>query len=37
LRGQHTLAPAVPVAFGITFDQFDEEFRGYVTSTFGQP
>jgi len=37
LRAQHTLAPAVPMAFGITFDRFDEQFRGYVSATFGQP
>ena len=37
LRAHATLPPAVPMAFGITLDQFEEEFRAYVTATFGQP
>jgi beta-lactamase regulating signal transducer with metallopeptidase domain len=36
LRAHETLPPAVPMAFGITFDQFQEEFSGYVTATFSQ-
>jgi hypothetical protein len=37
LRAHDTLAPAVPMAFGITLDRCEQEFRGYVTATFGQP
>lgn len=35
LRAHETLDRAVPMAFGITFEQFEQEFRGYVTATFG--
>jgi beta-lactamase regulating signal transducer with metallopeptidase domain len=37
LRAHETLVQAVPMAFGVTLDQFDQEFRGYVTTRFGQP
>ena len=37
LRAYGTLAAAVPMAFGVTLDQFEEQFRGYVTATFGRP
>jgi len=36
LRTQNTLARAVPVAFDITPDQFDAEFRAYLTTRFSQ-
>jgi beta-lactamase regulating signal transducer with metallopeptidase domain len=36
LRAHETLAPAVPMAFGVTPDQFDQEFRGYVMTRFGR-
>ena len=36
LRAHETLPPAVPMAFGITFDQFQEEFHAYVVDTFSQ-
>jgi beta-lactamase regulating signal transducer with metallopeptidase domain len=36
LRSHETLAPAVPMAFGVTLDQFDQEFRTYATIAFGQ-
>jgi hypothetical protein len=36
LRAHDTLAPAVSMAFGITFDRFEQQFRGYVTAAFGQ-
>lgn len=37
LRARESLAPAVPMAFGITVEQFDQAFRGYVTNRFGEP
>jgi hypothetical protein len=37
LRAHATLPQAVPMAFGITLDRFEEQFRGYVTAAFGQP
>jgi beta-lactamase regulating signal transducer with metallopeptidase domain len=37
LRVHETLVQAVPMAFGVTLDQFDQGFRGYVTTTFGPP
>jgi beta-lactamase regulating signal transducer with metallopeptidase domain len=36
LRAHETLEHAVPMAFGMTFEQFEQEFRGYVTATFGR-
>jgi beta-lactamase regulating signal transducer with metallopeptidase domain len=36
LRAHETLAPAVPMAFGVTPDQFDQEFRAYVMTRFGR-
>jgi hypothetical protein len=36
LRTQATLVRALPVAFGLPVEQFDEEFREYVTAAFGQ-
>ena len=36
LRTQNTLDRAVPVAFDITPDQFDAEFRAYLTTRFSQ-
>jgi beta-lactamase regulating signal transducer with metallopeptidase domain len=36
LRAQGTLAQSVPMAFGVTLDQFDQSFRGYVIRRFGQ-
>jgi beta-lactamase regulating signal transducer with metallopeptidase domain len=36
LRARETLAQALPMALGVTPDQFDQAFRGYVTSRFGQ-
>ena len=36
LRAHETLVQAVPMAFGVTLDQFDQGFRGYVTTRFGQ-
>jgi hypothetical protein len=35
LRAHETLDRAVPMAFGITLEQFEQEFRGWVTATFG--
>jgi beta-lactamase regulating signal transducer with metallopeptidase domain len=35
LRAHETVDRAVPMAFGITFEQFEQEFRGYVAATFG--
>ena len=35
LRAHETVDRAVPMAFGITLEQFEQEFRGYVTATFG--
>jgi len=35
LRSQTTIAQAVPMAFGITVDQFDQGFRTYVELRFG--
>jgi beta-lactamase regulating signal transducer with metallopeptidase domain len=37
LRARDTLVQAVPMAFGVTFDRFDQEFRGYVMTRYGQP
>jgi hypothetical protein len=37
LRARETLAAAVPMAFGVTLEQFDQAFRAYVTTRFGQP
>jgi beta-lactamase regulating signal transducer with metallopeptidase domain len=37
LRAHETLPPAVPMALGVTFDQFEEQFRSYATATFSQP
>ena len=36
LRTEATLARALPVAFDVPIDRFDEEFREYLTTTFGQ-
>jgi len=36
LGARETLAAAVPVALGVTLDQFDRNFRDYVISRFGQ-
>ena len=36
LRSHETLAQAVPMAFGVTIDQFDQGFERYVTMTFGR-
>jgi hypothetical protein len=35
LRAHETVDRAVPMAFGITFEQFEQEFRSYVAATFG--
>jgi hypothetical protein len=35
LRAHETLVQAVPMAFGVTLEQFEQEFRGYVTVRFG--
>ena len=37
LRAHDTLVQAVPMAFGVPFGEFDQEFGGYVTARFGQP
>jgi beta-lactamase regulating signal transducer with metallopeptidase domain len=37
LRARDTLVQAVPMAFGVTFDRFDQEFRRYVMTRYGQP
>jgi beta-lactamase regulating signal transducer with metallopeptidase domain len=37
LRTNQSLAQAVPAAFGLTLDQFDQEFIGYVRARFVQP
>ncbi len=37
LRAQPTLEHAVPVAFDVTLNQFDQGFRGYVATRFGRP
>ena len=37
LRSQQTLPQAVPLAFGVTFEQFEQAFRSYVIATFTQP
>jgi len=37
LRSRETLELAVPMAFGVSLDQFDRDFRGYVTTRFRQP
>ena len=37
LRAHETLVQAVPMAFGVTLDQFDQGFREFVTLRFGQP
>ena len=36
LRAQERLESAVPMAFGVTLDQFNQDFRAYVTTRFGQ-
>ena len=36
LRAHETLPQAVPMAFGLTLDQFEQDFRRYVTATFGR-
>jgi hypothetical protein len=36
LRAHETLPPAVPMAFGVTFDQSQEQFREYVIATLSQ-
>ena len=36
LRARGTLAQSVAMAFGVTLDEFDGSFRGYVMSRFGQ-
>ena len=37
LRAHESLEPALSMAFGATLDQFNQDFRGYVTIRFGQP
>jgi beta-lactamase regulating signal transducer with metallopeptidase domain len=37
LRTHDTLAQAVPMAFNVGLDEFDREYRGYVTARFGRP
>jgi len=37
LRASDTLVQAVPMAFGVTFDRFDQEFRGYVMTRYTKP
>jgi len=37
LRARDTLVQAVPMAFGVTFDRFDQEFRGYVLTRYNRP
>ena len=36
LRFRETLAQAVPMAFGVTIDQFDQGFKRYLSMSFGQ-
>ena len=36
LRSRETLAQAVPMAFGVTIDQFDRGFQQYVAIAFGR-
>jgi hypothetical protein len=36
LRAHETLPQAVPMAFGLTLDQFEQDFRRYVSDTFGR-
>jgi len=36
LRAHESLEPALSMAFGATLDQFNQDFRGYVTIRFGQ-
>ena len=36
LRAHETLPQAVPMAFGLTLDQFEQDFRQYVSATFGR-
>ena len=36
LRTQATLVRALPVAFSVPLEQFEEEFREYMTAAFGQ-
>jgi hypothetical protein len=36
LRAHETLPQAVPMAFGLTLDQFEQDFRRYVAATFGR-
>jgi beta-lactamase regulating signal transducer with metallopeptidase domain len=37
LRSRETMELAVPMAFGVSLEQFEQAFRGYVTTRFGQP
>lgn len=37
LRARDTLVQAVPMAFGVTFERFDQEFRSYVLTRFTKP
>ena len=37
LRASDTLVRAVPMAFGVTFDRFDQEFRAYVMTRYTKP
>jgi len=37
LRAHDTLDQAVPMAFGVSLDQFDQDFRGFVAARFIQP
>ena len=37
LRASDTLVRAVPIAFGVTFDRFDQEFRAYVMTRYTKP
>lgn len=37
LRANETIERALPVAFGVTLEQVNQSFRGYVTTRFGQP
>ena len=34
LRAHDTLDQAVPTAFGVSLDQFDQDFRGFVAARF---
>jgi beta-lactamase regulating signal transducer with metallopeptidase domain len=37
LRAHETMGQAVPMAFGVTIEQFNQAFRGYATRRFSQP